>query len=133
MPYYRWDDGLLIGVPLCDEHHQHLFALFNKTHDEFAAQSSSQDIAALFRELIDYAAYHFTIEERLMTQSDFPGREEHIKEHRNFSRRVEEMHQAHCHGQEHLNREVLTFLANWITTHIRKLDARFGRFMACSR
>jgi hemerythrin-like metal-binding protein len=133
MPQYRWNDSLLIGVPLCDEHHQHLFDLFNKTYGEITADSTPQDIADLFRELMDYAAYHFSVEERLMAQNGFPGREEHMKEHRSFSDRVATMHKAHCEGQTQLSREVLAFLTNWISTHIQKLDARFGRYMACSR
>ena len=133
MPILQWDEGLLIGVPLCDEHHQHLFSLLNKTYDGFGAKSPSSDIAALFHELIDYAIYHFAAEERLMEQNSFPGKEDHVKEHDYFSKRVTEMYMAHCDGEKHLSLEVLTFLNDWIKTHIQKIDARFGRYMACRR
>lgn len=130
MPTIAWDEGYSIGVPQIDEHHQHLFFLFNKFHEIFVKDAPGQNLSPLFDELIDYVIYHFDEEERLMQECRFPHYEMHRKEHEIFSQRLVELDKQYSQKKKHLLIEVVVFLHNWLKSHIMQSDADFGRFIA---
>lgn len=130
MPVISWNDCFSVGIPQIDEHHQHLFFLVNKTYDEFISRDSAKNLAALLDELIDYATYHFSMEEHWMRESKYPDLAIHQKEHESFSKRVTGLHSSYHKGDVHLSLEVLSFLHSWLTNHILQSDAAYGRFVA---
>lgn len=130
MPVISWNDSFSIGIPQIDEHHQHLFFLVNKTYDEFISRDSAKNLTALLDELIDYATYHFSMEEHWMRESEYPDLTIHQKEHDSISKRVIELHSSYHKGEVHLSLEVLSFLHSWLTNHILQSDAAYGRFVA---
>ncbi|MBJ6798770.1 bacteriohemerythrin [Geomonas propionica] len=126
MPIVTWDGTLAVGHDMIDQHHEHLLELLNKTYDEFCEQKSKQGLEAVLDELIDYATYHFGQEELLMEQTDFPGKEEHLREHAYFARRVGEIQKDILAGTGHLSLEVISFLRNWLVNHISQKDTLVG-------
>ena len=130
MPVISWNDCFSVGIPQIDKHHQHLFFLMNKTYDEFISRDSAKNLAALFDELIDYATYHFSMEEHWMRESKYPDLAIHQKEHEIFSKRVVELQSGYHKGEIHLSLEVLSFLHTWLSTHILQSDAAYGSFVA---
>jgi len=133
VPIIHWNDEFSIGVPEIDAHHRYLFSLLNKTYDGFVSHAPVENLSPLLDDLIDYATYHFSIEERWMEASRFPGLEMHKQEHDTFSRRVSEMHKGHHNGMKLLSLELLSFLHRWLSTHILESDAEYGRFIAAEQ
>jgi len=132
MPILNWDNRYSICLPEIDKHHQHLFALVNRLYDDFVDKASAQALNALFDELIDYATYHFSVEERWMREEGYPELEMHQKEHDLFSKRVLEMQKDYNAGKRNLSLEVLSFLHNWLASHIQLSDVDFGRFLSAN-
>ena len=130
MPFIIWNDGYSIGVPHIDEHHRHLFFLFNRCHDIFVGNASDRNLSPLFDDLIDYVVYHFAAEEHLMQECRFPDYAMHRKEHENFSQRLVELDKQYSVDKKHLLIEVVVFLHNWLKAHILQSDAELGRFLA---
>ncbi len=130
MPIIEWSDRYLIGVPQIDKHHQHLFFLLNKTYDDFLSPPPTHDLNSLFNELVDYATYHFAMEEQLMEKQLFPGFAMHRQEHVKFSQRVVEMSRDANAGKKGLSLEILSFLHTWLSAHILSADAEIGQFLA---
>ena len=130
MPLITWSDSYSIGVPHIDEHHQHLFFLFNRFHDIFVKNAPDQDLSPLFDDLIDYVIYHFAAEEQLMQEYKFPKYEMHRKEHDKFSQRLVEVDKSSSDDRKHLLIEIVVLLHNWLKAHILQSDAEFGRFIA---
>ena len=126
MPIVTWDGTLAVGHDMIDQHHEHLVELLNKTYDEFCDQRPKLGLEAVLDELIDYATYHFGQEELLMEQTGFPGKEEHLREHAYFVRRVGEIQRDMLAGTGHLSLEVISFLRNWLVNHISQKDRLVG-------
>lgn len=133
MPYFVLDSRFSVGVPLIDEHHQHLIRLLNRAYDNFINKGQADDLGKLFDELIDYAIYHFSAEEQIMQDNRFPGLELHKKEHETFRQRVVEMDNDFHRMKGVTPLEILTFLYNWFSTHILESDAEIGRFLAVGK
>jgi hemerythrin len=132
MAIFEWQDHFFIGVAQIDEHHLHLVELLNKTHRDFLRQAPPDILAELFEELIDYATYHFAAEEKVMLESGFPDIENHKREHAKFAREVVDMHDNYLEKQKPFFLEILTFLQDWLKSHILQADGELGRFLAKS-
>jgi hemerythrin len=125
MEKLEWHDSYKIGLREIDEHHRHLFQLFEKTHDGFT--NANPDLGTIFDELIDYATYHFRSEEMWMLAKFYPGIVQHKKEHQMFLLRVKKKQNTYHSGQ-HISMATLLFLREWITHHILGMDMDFGKF-----
>ena len=132
MAIFEWQECFFIGVAPIDEHHLHLVELLNKTHRDFLRQVPSDILSELFEELIDYATYHFSAEEQVMLESGFPNIKQHKQEHANFSREIIEMHNNYLKKQKPFFLEILTFLQDWLKSHILQSDRELGHFLARS-
>ena len=123
MPIIQWNTGFLIGIQEVD--HQHLVQLLNRVYDEFRGGANIEQ--SVLRELLSKAADHFVHEERLMAESSYPKIVEHTEEHELFSCRISDSTNNYKKN-ERISVELLWFLCNWVTHHIRETDAEFGRF-----
>lgn len=86
--------------------------------DSSAAIDSRQgprEIAKTLSFLVDYTGHHFATEQKHMTQQAYPALDEHKRKHEE----LEDMLADFIH----------TFLGNWLTEHIRKVDMQFGLFL----
>jgi hemerythrin len=124
-----WDDNYLLELPTIDNQHKYLFNLLNTLYDDVATIGSDNYLEKLFADLSNYAAYHFALEERWMDAQHFPLLESHRREHRIFADRVAEMERDYRQHHRNVSQEALSFLYNWLTTHIQGSDHEFGRFI----
>jgi len=125
-----WDKCFELGIHEFDEHHKHLVHLLNMTYDGFVLEAEQDEIGAVLDELIDYATYHFSAEELWMEKHNYPGLQLHRGEHQNFCSRIVEIQKEFRQGKARLTLEILQLLNNWLTTHILRTDAEYGRFAA---
>ncbi|BCS52364.1 hemerythrin [Geobacter sp. SVR] len=126
----EWNDSFRLGVDQFDEHHRHLFSLFNKTYDIFVLERPRHHLAPVLDELLDYATYHFAAEEAWMQQHNYPQRREHAEEHERFCERISELNRGFSKGKTPVTLEVLKFLQGWLVEHILKRDREYGLFLA---
>ena len=130
MPIFEWNDSYSVGIDEIDRHHRQLVQLLNDTYDAFSEGSHREKLGGILDELIDYATYHFACEERWMEESSYPELPAHRGEHARFIDRVVEIQKDFHAERSHLTLEVLSFLKNWLTSHILRNDGAYGRFVA---
>lgn len=123
----EWDSRFLLGFKDIDQHHQHLVGLLSRSYDEFV--SGAPNLGPTLEELLDYTKYHFKSEELWMLDGFYPAIIEHKNAHSFFLLKVTQMREAYHSGSECLSLEMLQFLGAWITNHILKTDAEFGKFL----
>jgi hemerythrin len=128
MPFLLWDKSFELGVGEFDDHHKHLLALLNNTYDHFLNRSNDEVTEAVIDKLIDYATYHFSAEEYWMELHGYKGLILHREEHNKFTRRVREIQRDFYNGRTQLTLEIMSFLANWLTSHILTVDGDYGKF-----
>ena len=81
--------------------------------------------------MTDYTDFHFSSEEKHMTEQNYPGLKHQQKEHEEFKntlkRIVEDFEQEG--PTRALTTSINTFLANWLIKHIKGVDLKFGKFL----
>lgn len=126
MPIVEWKDCYVVGIPEIDQHHESLVQYLNKTYDHF--REGHQLDPSVLEILIDYSMQHFGCEERWMENTSYPALDSHREEHRQFRAKITELRETHGLDTDS-SVELLWFLCNWVTYHIRERDAEFGRFL----
>ena len=129
MLLFEWSTSFELGIQEFDEHHKGLVHLLNEVYGNFLGEANHETLSAVLDKLIDYATYHFAAEEHWMGLHGYPGLEKHREEHKQFSRTVVEIQYDFHKGRKHLSIELLVFLKEWLSNHILKTDADYGRFV----
>jgi len=122
-----WDDERYsTHVDRFDEQHRRLFGLLNDLHAAMDEGHSEEEIGDILRELERYTEYHFGDEEEFMQDCGYAMDcadcfYDHREMHEEFAARVAEFREKHENG-EYVTMEVLTFLRDWLDSHIAALD-----------
>ena len=128
MDRLTWDDRFSVGIEELDGHHRRLAELINELADNVNAPTRSEAVTDILSALSDYAAYHFEREEALLHHQQYPGLDDHVREHNMFCEIVADAcFQAACHS---LNlQSLLDYLFGWWSDHILRVDYQYKAFL----
>lgn len=129
MTKFAWDLSYETGVETIDKQHKRLFEIINDLDEAIEAGKQKEVHAALFEELANYFTEHFGTEEKLMIKHEYPGMSEHLEKHNGFTEKVKEFHKKAVAGEEAVSAEVLQYLTNWLTDHIKAIDLKMGDYL----
>lgn len=127
----NWKESLEIGVEQIDCQHRQLLAKLNEFFEACSNQSAKEKIEETLRFLKEYTLEHFSSEENLMEDIDFPELANHQKLHADFINKVLELEQSYqAQGPSVLTTIRLNrTLTDWLTSHITKCDKLIGQYM----
>lgn len=131
MPKYQWDETLAVGVELIDQQHRELIQKLDEVNTAVEQRMGGAKIVKTLSFLFDYTDYHFKTEEKNMERCGYPDLEDHKTAHGELVDTLKdlenefEMEGAHNKLADALN----TFLNNWLITHIKGVDVKFGAYL----
>ena len=127
----EWDTSLSVGVELIDEQHKMLIQRLRGLSEAIEATQGTVQIMKTLDFLIDYTDFHFSTEEKHMTELAYPGLDVHREQHGVFkdslSRLVEDFEEEGATSS--LAESVNVFLINWLINHIKGVDMEFGDYL----
>ncbi len=122
---FPWNEHFNLGLKTVDEQHRKLVEILNRLATYSAYKLKEENISVVFDELIDYTHYHFEEEERIWNKY-LPHdslTDEHHKTHQKFVDTVVRFKdEQHVKSAPELADEVLSFLSNWLASHILDTD-----------
>lgn len=133
MPLFLWKKSYEVGAPEIDLQHRRLVGLINDMSDAMMLRQGHRAVPRVLEELVNYISVHFTAEEGLMWQSNYPNLEEHRREHLEMTTKVVELKKRYDQGHDLTPHLLLTFLCDWLKTHIIVNDKEFGNFLRSVR
>ncbi|MBF0627117.1 MAG: hemerythrin family protein [Magnetococcales bacterium] len=133
-----WRRDFATGVGIIDDQHRVLINMLNDAAAKLTDQSTAEEIGRIVRGLLNYADYHFKIEERLIEDHGYARERSadagsHLREHREFVAQVMEVGQRLEQGKRVTRDELVTFLIGWLTNHILHSDKILGAFLLDKR
>jgi len=130
---FKWSENYRTGIEAVDEQHRKLIEIGAKLEDMLYAGDSLDYydyIMETINELKDYADYHFTTEEKLMREHNYPELEEHRMEHIYFIKRIDKLAMQDIDSQQiGVISETLDFLARWLFSHILNSDMKYADYL----
>jgi hemerythrin len=125
---FAFTDKYRTGIQMVDEEHQKLFEIIRQTNDVVHAEllhDKYDQIVNILEQLVQYTMVHFADEEKYMESIGYEGLELQRIAHRAFVDRLEEINldEVDEHQQQYLD-DLITFLLEWLTNHIMKMDKK---------
>lgn len=129
MAHIQWKDRYNINFREIDAQHRGLLDLLNELSDLMDGRRHPDAVARIFGALGDYAATHFSSEERYMQAAAYPRLAQHRQEHAAFVVRVTELSQAYDPSDPVVVDQTTEFLRQWYLNHIIKSDQDYVPFL----
>lgn len=128
MPIISWSDGLSVNVTVIDEQHKKLIDIVNRLFDAMKAGKAKGVVGQTIDELREYTVYHFATEEKYFADLNYPDSKVHNAEHLLFVEKLDDLKMDMAQGKLGIGLELMNFLSNWLTNHIRITDQNYSAF-----
>ncbi len=127
MAFMAWTKEISVGVTMMDDDHKKLIDIINELHDGIVAGHKKEILAAVLDKLVDYTKFHFTKEEELLLKTKYLAVSSHKLEHASFVSRITNLQDRFKSAPVvMLDLELMSFLRNWLLTHIQGSDKKYG-------
>ncbi len=125
--FIKWDaEKYSVKVQSIDVQHKKIVEFINRLYNAFVQQTMSDSIQEILIEMTIYAKFHFEYEEKYFTQFRYAFAENHIAEHNDFVKKVEEFKQQFLTKKTNLSFAIVNFLKEWLLHHIAESDKKFS-------
>lgn len=128
MALIEWSSSLSVGVRLLDQQHQELVGIVNRVHQAIKDGQGSLVLSDVADQLVAYTEFHFAAEEELMELHGYPELMQHKKEHALLVQQVVSIAEQIKSGKVYQPLNVMQFLVNWLTTHLKGEDKQYSSF-----
>jgi hemerythrin len=127
----EWDDSMSVNVDLIDAQHKMLIQKLADLSAAFRRGLEQNKIMKTLDFMIDYTDFHFSAEEKVMEENNYPGLEEQKQQHEEFKLTLNNI--LEDYKEEGTTAEIATtinvFLLNWLIKHIMGSDSKLGNFL----
>jgi len=124
-----WSDEYSLHIEELDKHHKKLIDIINKLNESIENSKGSEGLKELFEILIDYCSYHFSEEEHLMEEINYPDYDYHKQLHKDFKEKILKFQNNFLSGEPILRSQILNILKIWFEDHIVTEDKKISTFM----
>ena len=118
-----WTQEYSVNNEVIDGQHRGLFKILNEL-DQCIEKKEYQRMSNILTDLEVYALFHFSDEENAMEKWGYPDFNKHKKEHEEFGTTVQDFNKKTLE-ESAVCKEVLNYLLNWITNHIKVSDQAY--------
>ena len=126
----EWSTEFSVGHEQIDSHHKRIIDMMNKLYESVKSGTEESIMPKILQELLQYAQYHFSIEEGWFLVTDYPNSEEHIQQHEQFRTNLSKLTEL-LSGQDRLEQglELMEFIMSWFVNHILKADMEMTPYL----
>ena len=127
MAHLEWYDELDTGIEVIDKQHQRIVEYINQL-DDIVDHPDKTKLAGVLNELVDYTLSHFTFEESLMEEANYPFIKAHKRVHLLFIQRINQYLKRFKAGED-ITVELLNTLKAWLINHIKSDDNDYAEIV----
>jgi hemerythrin-like metal-binding protein len=127
--YIEWKDEYSVGIDSIDQQHKKLLNLINQLQTAVDYSTGEQFEREALDELVDYTKTHFTYEEGLMRDNDYPDFEAHKRQHVVMFDKVREVLADYEKDHDTAMANAAEFLKDWLIKHINGTDKQYSSYL----
>jgi hemerythrin len=125
----RWTKAFSVNVELLDEQHRNLFSKVAQLSQALSQGNGGSVVESVLTDFLQYAQQHFSDEEALMAQHEFPSLPSHRAEHDNFRKQIGGFLEDHKQGKVGVPAQLLLFMQRWLKQHVMHTDKQYSAFL----
>ena len=127
--FVEWKDDYSVGIDSIDQQHKKLLNLINQLQTAVDYSTGEQFEREALDELVDYTKTHFTYEEGLMRDNDYPDFEPHKAQHEKMFEKVSEVLAEYEQDQDTAMANAAEYLKDWLINHINGTDKEYSSYL----
>ncbi|MCC7184181.1 MAG: Flp pilus assembly complex ATPase component TadA [Rhodocyclaceae bacterium] len=124
----QWSKDDEVGVPILDEQHKALTLAVIKLEELVRKKQNRDEIEQALNELVKLTELHYSTEQQLMSEYQFPERRTHIRSHGRLFEDVAKLSSDFHSGAKQFDIQTLAFLQDWLHRHVDE-DKKLSRFL----
>ena len=124
MPILEWDDKFSVNVKEIDMQHKQIISILYDMHN-LRVQKDPQKIQKVIDDLLDYVRYHFSTEEKYLSENSYPDIQKHKSEHAKFIVQVYEFQENYLENKSLPVENLFNFVWDWFNDHILVTDKKY--------
>lgn len=126
----EWEKNYKIGYKRLDEQHYELVRIVNELYYYTNFKDSEdpklkESFKEALRKTVDYLAFHFSYEERIMLAIKYNKLLEHSSEHKKFAQTIFDCVKSYEVGSLDAIDNLLEYLKEWLMKHVIVSDRQF--------
>jgi hemerythrin len=129
MSELAWRQEYSVNIKVLDDQHRQLIETINVLNNIIYEEKDKAHLAEVFDHLMEYVTVHFTTEERLMAEHDFPGYQTHKEEHEQCGQEVVKYKKQYEQGEKKIAVTLIIFLTDWPHRHLLETDKQYSAFL----
>lgn len=127
--FLEWKDEYSVGIDSIDQQHRKLVNLINQLQTAVNYSTGEEFEREALDELVNYTKTHFTFEEGLMEQNDYPDFESHRAQHKYMIQKVEAVLAEYEKDRDTAMNNALNYLSEWLINHINGTDKEYSSYL----
>ena len=128
--FVQWNDSLSVGNNDIDNDHKKLLSMINQLQTAVHYQTDDETIEKTLNELIEYTKYHFSREEKLMQEYNFPEYDDHKQQHDQMVTQITKFIDEYRIDKTRTIENVSQFLKSWLINHINGSDQKYRPYLS---
>jgi hemerythrin len=130
MPLVEWSPKLSVNIKTIDDQHREWIRIINELHAAMMEGKGRDAIGKTLSDVKEYAGYHFSYEEKLLTEHGYPEYAEHKLLHDSLVEKLNAFDERFLSGKNFLlSVELLNELKDWLVKHIANTDKKYSAFL----
>ncbi len=129
--YAKFDDSLVTGNEMIDSQHKELISRINDLLVKADNKVDKVGAVKMLAHLDEYTDFHFSAEEKLQEEIEYPGIEEHKKKHEELRQTVKELRDMLEEEEgptEAFVAQVNQKVVEWLYGHIQSFDRSVAEY-----
>lgn len=120
-----WRQEFSVGNAHLDDEHRKFFSLVETIRQNSRSAKLAQQLQTTMDGLISFARIHFSSEEKMMTERNYPQLAEHSKRHAMMLLKLEDLTSRCTAGKMDNCRDVFGFAKSWVLRHTLLVDRQY--------
>ena len=126
--YAEFSENLVTGNEMIDSHHKELIDRINKLLDSCDQSNEKTAAIKMMDYLAEYTDFHFSAEEALQKEIEYPGYEKHKAQHEAFKNTIKELEEMLAEEEGPSAAFVEKHVIKWFYTHIEGFDRSVAEY-----
>ena len=119
-----WTREFSVGIHEIDLQHKALSDCIDALEFAIFGRERRSAVHRALAKLDDFARVHFAVEESLMRIHDYPGLEDHVHEHWQFSEALAKLKEKAFTADVY--RDTIAFIRGWLDQHVVESDEQYA-------
>lgn len=126
----KWQESLSVKIDKFDKEHKAMFEAITTLAIAIECDDNKKVINEAIYTMRQLTLTHFKTEEETFRHYNYPDAILHIKEHQDFTNKLNAILAIYENGRYALSIDTVHYIQDWLTGHIRTSDMAYSAFIS---